>query len=85
MGNVMFVAYAAVSLVIVTVIISLYDQRVQKSRRGRNGQRYDTHNYPHRNIWELTQLDCDFGSAWPHSSGPARALYLPSDSKHDSE
>ncbi len=80
----MLVAYTAVSLVVVTIIISLYDKRAQKSRKGRYGQ-LSKQNYPRRNIWELTHISCDFGSAWAHTSGPARALQLQNGRKKDSE
>ncbi|MGY5875375.1 MAG: hypothetical protein RTU30_06495 [Candidatus Thorarchaeota archaeon] len=80
----MLVAYTAASIVLVTVIISLFDKRAQKSRKGRHGQ-LGKQNYPSRNVWELTHISCDFGSAWAHTSGPARALNLQSERKHDSE
>ena len=72
----MLVAFAAIGLVLVTLVITLADIGIQRKRNntsyGVNGQT----TMRKKNTWELTQLDCDIGCAWPHTSGPARTLYF---------
>ncbi len=72
----MLVAYAAISLVIVTTIVALADRHIQDNRRPRYFQTSSNNAGRRKNPWELTQLDCDYGCAWPHTSGPGRTLIL---------
>ena len=72
----MIVTIAAISLIIVTILFALADGRIQKNHSPKQFRTNEQAAMRNKNTWELTQLDCDIGCAWPHTSGPARALNL---------
>ena len=72
----MIVTIAAVGLILVTIIFALADGRIQKNHSPKQFRTNEKVAMRNKNTWELTQLDCDIGCAWPHTSGPARALNL---------
>ncbi len=72
----MLVALAAIALILVTFALVVADNYMQQKP---NLNRATVNSsFRRKNVWELTQLDCDLGCAWPHTSGPARTLRVDS-------